>query len=328
MLDLKTLVQMLLPVLGGGAVGSIITALVQHRRTQTQAIPLIERVNRLVSSDLKGFVLARFGPEGGGGEGRHLEAVLRVHEYQFTLRNTSHIHLHNAEVQFEFPSKDVDGRAERPSRSKTTPVQVDAEISEPWKAGYRWRIPELPPDDSIDFTFRAVEPSSAEYEVALYNGGQVVIEKSKGEPEAKWSGYKAKLSGVIASAFVLVLVAEVGYFLSRYLFEPTGEKATVVDWAGCSLNITSSSRQVNFSSFSQAGPWSLDANILNTGARKCFVKWESSSGDPFTIDPGKAVGVVSEYTNARPRLEPVGILFGPDGPNNKATVMLYLRGKP
>jgi hypothetical protein len=58
------------------------------------------------------------------------------------------------------------------------------------------------------------------------------------------------------------------------------------------------------------------------------VKWESSSGNPFTIDPGKSVDVGGEYTNTTPKLTPVGLPFGPGGPQNKATVMLYLRGKP
>ena len=106
---------------------------------------------------MKGFALARVVDEG---RGQRLEKVLNVREYQFTLRNSSYIHLHNAEVQFEFPSVDVEGRAERPVRSKTTPIPVNPEISEPWKKGFRWRIPELPPGDSIEFTFRAVDPPS------------------------------------------------------------------------------------------------------------------------------------------------------------------------
>ena len=324
---LMDILKLLVPVLGGGAVGAIITAWFQRRRARMQPIPLIERVNRVVSSELKGFVLAR--RVGTDKEGRDLEVVQRVREYKLTLRNSSYIHLHNAEVQFEFPSKDVEGRAERPSRSKTTPVPLEAEISEPWKAGFRWRIPELPPGDSIEFTFRAMDPSSDEYEVALYNGGQVVIEKSKGEPSAKLSDLRGKLSSIPAIALVLLVLAEFGFLSFRSLSDPTGHKATVVDWAGCSLNVTTDSGQVNASFFSpQVGPWSLYTSILNTGTRKCFVKWESSSGNPFTIDSGESVYVMSEYTNTKPKLTPVGLLFGPDGPQNKATVMLYLRGKP
>src|SRR5437870_657045 len=57
-------------------------------------IPLIERVNRLVSPELKGFALARVT---GGPDNRELEEIKNVREYQLTLRNTSPIHLQNVE---------------------------------------------------------------------------------------------------------------------------------------------------------------------------------------------------------------------------------------
>jgi len=265
------ILKLLVPILGGGAVGAIISAWFQRRRARMQPIPLIERVNRLVSSELKGFVLARVGAKGEGREGRSLEVVERVREYQLTLRNTSPIHLHNAEVQFEFPSEDVEGRAERPTRSKTTPVQVEPEISEPWKAGYRWRIPELPPGDSIEFTFRAVDPPSDEYEVALYNGGQVVIAKSKGEPAAR----RANIAwGTAAGAtFLVIFVAFWGFPMFKTSINRTREEATVIDWAGCSLNVTTSSEPGNssFLSFSQSGPWRISSYIMNTGPQKCLL---------------------------------------------------------
>ncbi len=324
---LMDILRLLVPILGVGSCVALITAWVQYRRAKTRAIPLIERVNRLVSSELKGFVLARFVPEGEGG---HLEAVQRVREYQLTLRNTSPIHLHNAEIQFDFPSKEIEGLAERPARSKTTPtpIEVAKKISEPRQGASRWCIPEFPPDDSIEFTFRAVDPSTDDYEVALYNCGRVVIEKSKGEPKAKYTGFGAKISGVLASAFVLAYLAEIVIFVSNSASNPTVHQATVVDWAGCSLNVVTDAGQVNFKAFSQSGPWSLYSHILNLGTRKCFIKWESSSGYPITIYPGTSVTLVSEYTKEKPKLTPVGLLFGPDGPNNKATVMLYQRGKP
>jgi len=318
---------MLIPLVSGGAVGALITAWVQHRRGRMQPIPLIERVNRLVTADLKGFVLARVGIEGGGREGRNLEVVERVREYQFTLRNTSHIHLHNAEVQFEFPSKDVEGRAERPVRSKTIPVQVGVvrtEISEPWKAGFRWRVPELPPGDSIEFTFRAVDPSSDDYEVALYNGGQVVIEKSKGEPLAKRPGYSSAAKMIFSLLVLTLSVLEVSLIASS----PTGNRVTDIDLAGCSLHVESSSTQVNVSLLTWRGPWRLHSDILNTGARKCFLKWESSSGDPATVEPGEDLDLGPKYSSTRPRLVSFGLLFGPDGPTNKATVRLFERGAP
>src|ERR1035438_6912914 len=115
---LMQILVLLVALISGGAGGPFITEWFHRRRSRIQPIPLIARVNRLVSSDLKGFVLAR---AVGEGDDRRLEEIKRVREYQLTLRNTSYIHLHNAEVQFEFPSEDVEARAERPARSKTTP---------------------------------------------------------------------------------------------------------------------------------------------------------------------------------------------------------------
>jgi hypothetical protein len=176
------ILKILLPLLGGGAVGALLNEWLRRRGARVQAIPLIERVNRLVSPELKGLTLARLT---GDGQTRRLEEIKNVRDYQFTPRNTSTVHLQDVEIQFEFPTDDVEAWAERPALSKTAPVPADAVVTEPWKKGYRWRIPHLPSTDSIEFTFRAVNPASGDYEVALYKSGSVVIEKSKGEPPRK-----------------------------------------------------------------------------------------------------------------------------------------------
>lgn len=320
------ILKLLVTLLSGGACGALINELLHRRRARMQPIPLIERVNRLVSSELKGFVLAR--RPGTGGESQELEVVEKVREYQFTLQNSSYIHLHNAEIQFEFPSKDVEGRAERPGRSKTTPVQLESEVSEPWKAGYRWRIPEFPPGDSIEFTFRAVGSSSAEYEVAIYNGGQVVIERSRGEPAARRVGLIWAQRAWV-TFFAALTVCWI-FMIYRGVSGRTREETTVVGWAGCSLIVRTSLGPENyrFFSFSQPSTWNVDSSIMNTGPRKCFLKWETPSKDGFTIDSGDSVSVGGGYTNTKPKLVPVGLLFGPDSPRNSATVMLYLRDNP
>lgn len=328
------ILKLLLTLISGGAVGAIITAWFQRRRARMQPIPLIERVNRLVSPELKGFVLARL--VGDGREGQSLEVVQNVREYQLTLRNTSHIHLHNAEVQFEFPSKDIEGHAERPLWSKTVPIQVATKISEPWKGAFRYCIPELPPGDSIEFTFRAVDPSSAEYGVALYNGGQVVIKISKGEPEARRSELLGKVAILFATFACILAIPTIFKYLWKSPSAPPSApqtasivtKATVIDWAGCSLNVKTTSDGMNSDLPTQEGPWRIDSYIMNTGTRRCFLKWESSQGDSFPIEPGSSVEVMGEYVNTKPILTSVELLFGPDGPKNKATVMLYHRGEP
>jgi len=323
---LKLLLTLLVPLIGGGACGAVINEWFHRRRSRTQPIPLIERVNRLVSSELQGFVLAR---PAGEGQNRNLEAIQRVREYQLTLRNTSYIHIHSAEIQFEFPSEDVEAWAERPARSKTAPIPLEASISEPWKKGYRWLIPEFPPGDSMEFTFKAVDPPSDEYEVALYGGGQVVIEKSKGEPVAK-GPFLAKLADgtKIAASVILFFILPLAPASIMIATSPTGSKSTVVDWAGGSLNVESSSFQVNSSLFSRAGPWKLHYSILNTGSRKCFVKWENAHENPATVEPGGTILIPSEYTSKKPRLVSEGLLFGPDDPSNEAMVKIYVPGTP
>jgi hypothetical protein len=135
-----------------------------------------------VSPGLEGFTLARVT---GGPESQQLEEVENVREYQLTLRNTATVHLHDVEIQFEFPTEDIEGWVSRPALSKTAPIPTDAVVAQPWKKGFRWRIPHLPSSDSIEFSFKAVNPPSSDYEVALYNVDRVVIEKSKGEPAEK-----------------------------------------------------------------------------------------------------------------------------------------------
>lgn len=318
------IISLLLAFLGGGACGALITEFFRHRRARMQPIPLIERVNRLVSSDLTGFVLAR---SVGDGQYRHLEEIQKVREYQCTLRNSSDIHQHNAEIQFDFPSADVEAWAERPAHSKTTLVSIEAVIAEPWKKGVRWRIPEFPPGDSIDFTFRAVDASSDEYEVALYGGNQVVIEKFKSEPAAN-RAFVVPAAAIFKIGMCLVPLVFAGFMLYISMTSYPGEKVTNIDSAGCSLNITSSYSLVNDRAFSLPhGPWKLNTNILNTGRQNCFVKWESALGKTAMLEPSQTSidPTYGEYTNTKPRLASQWLLFGSDGTTNKATVMVYER---
>jgi hypothetical protein len=241
-------VRIFVAVISGGAAGAFITDWLRRRAARIQTIPLIERVSRFVNPEIEGFTLARVVVEG---QARRLEEVRTVREYQLTLRNTSTVHLRDAEIQFEFGADNVDAWVGRPTRSKTAPVPVNAAISVPWRKAFRWRIPEFPSTDSIEFTFRAIDPTSNEYEVALYNSGPVVIERSNVEHEMetrklayeKFQSVVTALMGLSAVAFV-VLVAIVIHS------DPQDTKATVVDWAGCSLKIKSS--YVNLSLFPDA----------------------------------------------------------------------------
>ena len=89
------ILKIILPLLGGGAVGALLNEWLRRRGARVQAIPLIERVNRPVSPELKGLTLARLT---GDGQTRRLEEIKNVREYQFTLRNTSTVHLQDVEI--------------------------------------------------------------------------------------------------------------------------------------------------------------------------------------------------------------------------------------
>ena len=108
---------------GGGLAGALANEYFRRRSNRLQPIPLIERVNRPLGPGHRGFTLARVVEV--AGQDARLEPIRNLREYQLTLRNTSTIHLQNVEIQFEFPSEDVDAYASRPARSNTAPVVVD-----------------------------------------------------------------------------------------------------------------------------------------------------------------------------------------------------------
>lgn len=137
---LETL-KLVVSILFGGAAGALLNEWFRRRKGKVQAIPLIERVNRAVSPGLEGITLARMVGEGAD---RHLEELLKLREYQLTLRNTSTVNLQDVEIQFEFPVEDIQAWASRPLRSKTALIVTDSVASEPWKRSFRWRIPHLP----------------------------------------------------------------------------------------------------------------------------------------------------------------------------------------
>src|SRR5205807_8399098 len=96
-------------LLGGGLTGALLNRWFQSRDRRLQRIPLIERVNRIVSHQLQGITLARKV----GNDSTHLEELNSLREYQLTLRNTSTIHLQDVEIQFEFPTEDSQAWASR-----------------------------------------------------------------------------------------------------------------------------------------------------------------------------------------------------------------------
>ena len=110
-------------LVGGGLGGAILNEWYRRKHARLQKIPLIERVNRLVSPKLQGGItLAR---AVGDPTNRELVELNNLREYQLTLRNTSTVHLQNVEIQFEFPAEDVQEYASpRTTLSKTTLLKV------------------------------------------------------------------------------------------------------------------------------------------------------------------------------------------------------------
>lgn len=305
-----------LTLLGGGLAGALLNEWLRRRRDRVQRIPLIERVNRLVSPELRGLTLARLTGEG---ETLRLEEIKNVREYQFTLRNTSTVHLQDVEIQFEFPTEDVEGWAERPALSKTAPVPMRASVTGPWKKGYRWLIPQLPSTDSVDFTFRAVDPTSDNYEVALYKSDRVVIDRSKGEPLSTADLVGRRLLEVTAAG--LAIVTTFGA-LSLILGDIRGKNVTSLTEAGCNLSVISSFERFNSGGWPWRGPWQLSYRLINTGPQKCVVQLDQLTGAQMVIDTAQE-RTQTTFSSKKPTLIQSDLSLGPEGPTHKTKVTLY-----
>ena len=306
------ILKLVLPFLGGGAVGAILNEWFRRRNSKVQSVSLIERVNRSVSPELEGITLARVE---GDPPNRRLEELRNLREFQLTLRNTSTVHLQNVEIQFEFPSEDVQAWASRPSLSKTALVLIDAVASKPWARAFRWRIPHLPSGDSVEFTFRAVNPPSGDYEVALYNSDRVIIERIVGEPAPKKMQFGSGMI-IIVVCSIAVLVVALGY-VSGFIVDPSGERLSSVKEDNCELRVISL-----FDRYGQGinSPWRIKHRIFNVGIHNCFI--ESAKLNPkgtFTIGPGEIFE--REWITARPpRLTDVEVSVGDTNTTLKKTM--------
>lgn len=93
-------VKLIVSFLTGGLSAALFNEWLRRKRTRVQLIPLIERVNRLVGPEIKGFTLARVVDVSAN---LQLEEVRDLREYQLTMRNDSSVHLRDAEVNLNFP---------------------------------------------------------------------------------------------------------------------------------------------------------------------------------------------------------------------------------
>jgi hypothetical protein len=304
--------KILVSLLGGALGGALLSEWFRRTRSRVQAIPLIERVNRLVSLELEGITLARIVTSS---KSRQLEEVKNLREYQLTMRNTSSIHLQNAEVQFEFPAEDVQAVAERPAKSKTALVQVHSAATLPWRKAIRWKIPHLPSGDSVEFTFQAVDPSSDKYEAALYQCDGVVLERIVGEPPPK------KRALTLITASLLYLLGVLLLIVMWRVLQSSGEKLSTIKLAGCDLQVVSL-----FGLYGEHldSPFRIKYRIVNVGAQNCAIQSEKMSlASPVSIKPGETLEK-EKLSGGPPKLDDVEISVGPTSTSlTKTTVRLY-----
>jgi hypothetical protein len=302
---------------GGGLAGALVNEYFRRRNSRVQKIPLVERVNRTVSPQLKDITLARVTQDQTGN--RQLEEIRAVREYQFTLRNTSSIHLKDVEVLFEFPTEDVEGWADRPILSKTAPVPVNASTAEPWKKGFRWQIPNLPSTDSIEFGFKAINPPSGKYEASLYNSGQVVLQRSARDELRSTALDKALKYG----PFIVPALGIVPMLWLLLIVPSHKETSSILNDAGCALILRSSYYPVDPSPWwPSGGPWSVYKEVRNIGRQNCIVQSELFSPKPVTIAAGGLNNHMG-YTFMKPRLIRTDISFGSENADHKTQIEVF-----
>jgi hypothetical protein len=141
----------------------------------------------------------------------------------------------------------------------------------------------LPSGDSVEFTFRAVDPASDLYAVALYKSNQIIVERVVGEPAPK-----TRLGDGLKIFLLCVLVACVlstaFWKLGIRPISSSGEKLTTVKSAGCDLRVVSF-----YDRYGQNldSPWRIKHRIFNAGTESCVVQSEQlDASGPFTIGPG------------------------------------------
>ncbi len=311
---LKFVATLLVGFLGGGAAGARLSEWYRQKHSRLQKIPLIERVNRIVSPNLQGGItLARFV----GDPAHHqLVSLANLREYQLTLRNTSTVHLQDVEIQFEFPAQDVQEYVSpRTTLSKTALIKIDALPPEAraFPTVFRWRIPQLPSGDSVEFTFQAENPRSEDYEAALYNNDRVIIEKIKGEP--------APVKSVHRKDWLIITFAVVGaialwLMLSWLGFGRPTDRLTVVKEAGCDLRVVSS-----FERYEQDSNTRIIQNRIFNAGQSCIIKSDQlDPKGPFTIGAGDTA-TRERLAQSRPKLVQTEVFVGVSNTNLKKTLI-------
>jgi hypothetical protein len=276
---LLEILKIVASIIGGGLAGAIANEWFRTRSARVTPIPLIQRANRKMATELHGLVLAR---KKGDPSSPEFEQITDLREYQFTLRNTSKLNLQNVEIEFDFPATDIQAWVSRTAISKTALNPIDTSPAElNWKK-FRWRIPHLPSGDSAEFTFQAVSPKSSMFHAALYGTDRVILETVEGEPaplkqQPSWAHFAVGvMTGILA--------------VMGYLWLPKDRVTTdKIISSGCEISITSRAEYLPPSSGDPTVEV-IEYRIFNSGSKKCILQSPEIGLDaPVEIQTGEIV---------------------------------------
>lgn len=309
-------------LVGGGLAGALLNEWFRRKRSGVQRIPLIERVNRLINPKLQGFALARIV---GDSSSRQLEEVRNLREYQLTMRNSSPTHLKDAEVQFEFPAKDVQAWASRPALSKTALIQMDATAAPPWKMAFRWRIPHLPSGDSVEFTFQAIDASSEKFEAALYHPDGVIFERVEGEPITGKSDSQLRHLLWRVMALGALLAIAIGLLMWGLVNGYPKNNISLIKLSGCEVRVISTVESYDPNALLWwRVPLKLKYRFLNNSTQDCLIQSSKMLvANPTVIKPGEAFETEA-FAQGKPEIGDVQMLVGTNAATTATTVRVYL----
>jgi len=320
-------------LIGGGAMGALISEWFRRRHGRTHPIPLIELVNRNpLLYELRGIKMIRIdGSQAGVGE------VTNIRHYQLLLRNTSHIHLRDAEIQIDFKSaEDIVPWVSRPAKSKTALHQQDpATVETPWAKSFRWKIPQFPHGDSVEFGFQVINPSSEDfdYEPSLYSAHNVMIKRTKVDPETEGSGFSERL---LAHVTVLaVLLGAVGVIISvrsihglEKLLSEKQQASASLDRREIEKTVVQSEHRLRLSSQARhfLDQWSYTYRVRNEGNRAAWFAWKDANGSVLLemalLAPGQDA-VREMILSDSPALVESEILFGAKSEGLRSRLQVY-----
>lgn len=198
-------------LLGGGACGAFINEYFRKKRTLTQVVPLLERINRdPLESNESGV---RYCREQANGQ---LTKIERLRQFQMTLHNTTEQDLEGATILFEFSCEGVEAWSSATQTGRHYVAKMP-EATDPshrafprqGKTFVQWQFTQFSSGDSIDFSVLAFEPKATTFEASIYGKPNIQIKKiAYNQQSIETPEPQLSLVAVIALVvFCLILVA-------------------------------------------------------------------------------------------------------------------------